>query len=61
MADTQRNRSAILTLFADNVTGQISPQDLRDFVVTVMEAEFAYTGDFWKQKVYRNKLREVGE
>ena len=48
MADTQRTRAAILTLFADNVTGQISPQDLRDFVVTVMNSEFAYTSDFWK-------------
>ena len=49
MADTQRTRAAILALFADNVTGQISAQDLRDFLVTVMEAEFAYAGDFWKQ------------
>jgi hypothetical protein len=48
MADTQRTRSAILTLFADNVTGQISAQDLRDFVVTMMESEFANPGDFWK-------------
>ena len=47
MADTQRSRAAILALFADNVTGQISAQDLRDFAVTVMNAEFAYTGDFW--------------
>lgn len=49
MADTQRTRSAILTLFADNVTGQISPQDLRDFVVTVMESEFVNAGDFWNE------------
>jgi len=49
MADTQQTRAAILTLFADNVTGQISAQDLRNFVVTIMEAEFAYPGDFWKQ------------
>lgn len=47
MADTQRTRAQILALFADNTTGQISEQDLRDFVVTVMEAEFAYAGDFW--------------
>lgn len=47
MADTQRTRAAILSLFADNVTGQISPQDLRDFVVTVMESEFVNAGDFW--------------
>ncbi|RJX18973.1 MAG: hypothetical protein C4575_09355 [Desulforudis sp.] len=49
MADTQRTRAAILALFADNTTGQISAQDLRDFVVTVMESEFANPGDFWKQ------------
>jgi hypothetical protein len=48
MADTQRTRAALITLLADNVTGQISAQDLRDFLVTVMETEFAYVGDFWK-------------
>lgn len=48
MADTQRTRAALITLFADNVTGQISAQDLRDFLVTVMNTEFAYTADFWK-------------
>jgi hypothetical protein len=47
MADTQRTRAAILSLFADNVTGQISEQDLRDFVFTIMEPEFANPGDFW--------------
>jgi hypothetical protein len=47
MADTQRTRAQILSLFADNVTGQISAQDLRDFAVTVMESEFANAGDFW--------------
>ena len=49
MADVQRTRAAILALFADNVTGQISPQDLRDFVVTLMEIEFVNPGDFWKK------------
>ena len=49
MADTQRTRAAVLALFADNVTGQISPQDLRDFLVTVMNGEFVNVGDFWKQ------------
>ncbi len=48
MADTQRTRAAILALFADNVTGQISAQDLRDFVVTVMQSEFVNSGDFWR-------------
>lgn len=49
MADTQRTRAALLALFADNVTGQISPQDLRDYLVTVMNSEFSNVGDFWKQ------------
>lgn len=47
MADTQRTRAGILSLFADNVTGQISPQDLRDAIVTLMEEEFANPGDVW--------------
>jgi hypothetical protein len=47
MADVQRTRAQVLALFADNVTGQLSCQDLRDFVVTIMETEFANAGDFW--------------
>lgn len=47
MADVQRTRSQILALFADNNTGQISAQDLRDFVVTIMNSEFANGSDFW--------------
>jgi len=49
MADTQRTRAQLIALFADNVTGQISEQDLRDFLVTLMEEEFANPGDFWNQ------------
>ena len=49
MADTQRTRSALLALFADNVTGQISAQDFRDFLVTIMNGEFKFEGDFWTQ------------
>lgn len=47
MADTQRSRAEILVLFADNVTGAISAQDLRDWVVTMMETDFQFAGDFW--------------
>lgn len=47
MADTQRTRAALLTLLADNVTGQISAQDMRDVLVTIMESEFTNPGDFW--------------
>lgn len=52
MADTQRTRAALIALLADNVTGQISAQDLRDFLVTVMETpEFTYAGDFFNGPV----------
>jgi hypothetical protein len=47
MSDTQKTRAQLLSLFADNTTGNISAQDLRDFVVTVMESEFANPGDFF--------------
>ena len=36
MADTIRTLSALQTLLADNTTGQISPQDLRDMLVSCM-------------------------
>lgn len=47
MADTPRTREALLALFADNTTGQISPQDFRDFVVTAMPSEFVNAYDGW--------------
>lgn len=49
MADTQRTRAALLALMADNSTGQVSAQDLRDFVVTVMPESFQFATDFWVQ------------
>lgn len=49
MSDTQRTRAALITLMADNVTGQISAQDIRDFLVTIMEPEFVNPGDFWNK------------
>jgi len=49
MADTQRTKATLLTLLADNVTGQISAQDVRDFLVTVMQNEFVNPGDFWRE------------
>jgi hypothetical protein len=36
MADTRRTLAAILALLADNTAGDISPQDLRDFVISAM-------------------------
>ena len=58
MADTARTRAALITLFADNTTGQISAQDLRDFLVTIMPAEFAYTTDFWNRPLTANLTAE---
>lgn len=49
MPDVQRTRAALIALFATNTTGDISAQDLRDFLVTVMEPEFANPGDFFSQ------------
>ncbi len=34
MADTKRTQTEILALLADNITGDISPQDMRDSVVS---------------------------
>lgn len=47
MADTARTKAALKALYADNVTGQISPQDARDFMETVMPDEFVNPGDSW--------------
>jgi len=58
MADTQRSRAQILSLYADNVTGQISPQDARDFIVTVMEEEFSNAGDFWAKPQAKYSLTD---
>lgn len=53
MADTKRTRAAILALFADNVTGNISAQDNRDALVTMIPAESFVNGDdFWAQPQY---------
>ena len=38
MADTSRSLSDILTLMADNTTGAISAQDLRDLIVSLSPA-----------------------
>ena len=34
MTDTQRARTTLQSLFADNTTGEISPQDLRDYLAS---------------------------
>lgn len=38
MADTIRDRAALLTLLADNATGNISAQDMRDLLVSLFGA-----------------------
>lgn len=38
MADTIRTKAAILALMADNKSGNISPQDMRDAIVTIYDA-----------------------
>ena len=37
MADTSRTKAELLTLFADNITGDISEQDMRDFIASVFD------------------------
>lgn len=54
MADTARTRAALQTLLGDNVTGAISPQDLRDFLVTVMPAEMIGATDYWNEPSITN-------
>ncbi len=48
MADTQRTKAYLLAAYADNVTGNITPQMLRDGVVTWMDQEFVNPGDFFR-------------
>src|SRR5512138_544576 len=43
MADTIRDLTALLALFADNTSGNVSPQDARDFIVSVVGALFRDT------------------
>ncbi len=47
MPDTPTNRADLIVLFGDNVTGQISASDLRNFLVTALPSEFIGAYDFW--------------
>lgn len=40
MTDTIRTKSALQALLANNTTGDISPQDVRDFLVSVLGTEY---------------------
>lgn len=64
MVDTVRTIEELLAIFADNTTGDISPQDMRDAVVTMasrtqavpifasMTAQGIGSGQFWLQGYY---------
>jgi len=54
MADTPRTRAALQALFADNNSGDISAQDLRDFLVTALPAEFVNAYDAWAEPLVAN-------
>jgi hypothetical protein len=43
MADTKRSLTALQALLADNTSGDISPQDVRDFLVTALGTAGAIT------------------
>jgi len=54
-ADTERTRSELETLFADNVAGEIGAQDLRDFLKSL----FIINDDdtlFWNDSTYINSI-----
>ncbi len=45
MADTERTLAELQALFADNTSANISPQDLRDFLVTMRDPHGGYSID----------------
>jgi hypothetical protein len=51
MADTVRTLAALQTLLADNATGEISPQDLRDMLVSLASTQLALYDKGWKDSV----------
>jgi len=65
MADTIRTKAEILTLLADNKSNNISPQDMRDVVVTIYEDMALASSPVWSisitysigdRVVYGNKI-----
>ena len=42
MADTKRTLAALQTILADNTDGDISPQDIRDLLVSVFPTFLFY-------------------
>ena len=51
MVDTVRTVAALQTLLADNTTGAISAQDLRDMLVSVVSPNITATNEGWKDNV----------
>ena len=51
MADTVRTLAALQALLADNSTGDISPQDLRDMLVSLASTQLALYDKGWKDSV----------
>lgn len=51
MADTLRTIAALQTLLADNTVGAISPQDLRDMLVSLGDVNIQHQTTGWKDMV----------
>ena len=51
MVDTVRTIAALQTLLADNTTGNISAQDLRDMLVSVVSPIITATDEGWKDNI----------
>ena len=51
MADTERTLAALATLLADNSSGDISAQDLRDLLISVGNGKTAQNSVGWKDNV----------
>jgi len=47
--NTPRGRSDLLQKFAPNISGDISDQELRDLIVTLMPMEFQNPSDYWAE------------
>lgn len=58
MADTKKTLSALQTLLADNTTGNISAQDVRDFLVTVY-GSWITTSKTYANSPYTNTLDDT--
>lgn len=59
MTDTPRTQAELLSLFADNSSGAITPQDMRDFVVSVMPSATAPNMDATWQRYAGGGIQTV--